>query len=128
ANFTATSGNFSAQFGAHYLQLELQPDALMMHGAAASGVALFSIPVSRRHDNGVPLAALDFYFGAVPTAAVSGPENFMSLPANLGLGVSLSPAGWLTVTPWFEASPSVDLDTRVSDLDFTAALRRNVDA
>src|SRR5688500_13927763 len=41
ANFSSTSGNFSAQFGAHYFQLKQQPEEPMMHGAAASGVALF---------------------------------------------------------------------------------------
>ena len=127
ANFTATSGNFSAQFGAYYLQLKLDPEELMMHGAAASGTALYSIPLTRRHDNGVPITALDIYLGAVPTAAISGPENFMSLPLAIGVGVSVSPTGWLTLTPWFEAAPSFNLDTTISDIDFTQALRDNLD-
>ncbi len=128
ANFTATSGNFSAQFGAHYIQLKLSPDKLMMHGAAANGTALFSLPLSDRHPNGVPITALNMYLGAVPTAAISGPENFMSVPVNVGVGVSISPVGWFTLTPWFEGAPSINLDTKISDLDFTVALRENIEA
>ncbi len=128
ANFTATSGNFSAQFGAHYLQLKLSPEKLMMHGAAANGTALFSIPMTDRHPNGVPITALALYLGATPTAAVSGPENFMSVPLNVGVGVSVSPVGWFTLTPWVEAAPSVNLDTKISELDFTVALRENIEA
>jgi hypothetical protein len=127
ANFTATSGNFSAQFGAHYLQLKRQPEDLMLHGAAASGTALFSLPLSKRHSNGVPVVALDLYFGGVPTAAVSGPENFLSVPLVLGVGLSLAPAGWITVTPWFEAAPSINLDTTISQLDFTVTVMERLD-
>lgn len=127
ANFTATTGNFSAQFGAHYLQLRVRPDDLMLHGAAASGTALFSVPLSRRHPNGVPVSALNFYIGAVPVAAVSGPENFLSVPLNLGVGYSYSPTPWLTLSPWFEAAPSLNLDTTISEFDFTTAVRGSLD-
>lgn len=126
ANFSSTSGNFSAQFGAHYFQLKLHPEDPMMHGAAASGVALFSWPLSKRHSNGVPKVALDFFFGAVPSAAVSGPENFMTLPLNMGLGVSWAPTRWLVLTPWFEAAPSGNLDTTVSELDFSSAVGNSI--
>ncbi|HEX2731118.1 MAG TPA: hypothetical protein VHM70_05920 [Polyangiaceae bacterium] len=128
ANFSSTSGNFSAQFGAHYLQLKLHPEDLMLHGAAASGIALFSWPLSRRRSNGVPKVALDFFFGAVPTAAVSGPENFLTVPVDLGFGLSMAPAPWITFTPWFEAAPSANLDTTVSELDFSSAVANRFNA
>jgi hypothetical protein len=127
ANFSSTSGNFSAQFGAHYFQLKLQQDDPMMHGAAASGVGLLSWPLSKRHSNGVPKLALDLFFGAVPSAAVSGPENFMTVPVNIGLGLSWAPARWLVLTPWFEAAPSGNLDTTVSELDFSSAVGNSID-
>src|SRR5690606_12827262 len=54
ANFTATSGNFSAQFGAHVLQLKEVEEGTTMYGAAATGAAVMSFPLARRFGTGVP--------------------------------------------------------------------------
>lgn len=113
ANFTSTSGNFSAQFGAHYLQIRENAGDTLMHGAAASGAGVFNIPLTSRFDNGVPLVSFNLYGGAVPTAAVSGARNFISLPITVGVGTTLSPLSWLSFTPWFEVAPSGTLDTRL---------------
>jgi hypothetical protein len=109
------------------LQLRERPEAPLLHGAAASGIALFSLPLAERHRNGLPKAAFNFYFGGAPTAAVSGPENFMSVPLNLGIGASFSPAPWVTLTPWFEAAPSANLDSTISELNFSEALQQRID-
>lgn len=113
ANFSATGGNFSAQFGAHYLQFRDIPGVALAHGAGAAGVGLFSIPLASRFANGVPKAALALYLGASPMAAVSGYRNFLTAPVVFGTGVSLAPASWVTLTPWIEASPSVNWDTYI---------------
>ncbi len=127
ANFTSTSGNFSAQFGAHYLQLKPDPDQLMLHGAAASGTGVFSIPLSSRFINGVPKATLNLYVGVVPMAAVSGPENFLTVPLAIGVGSSLAPTPWLVLSPWVEIAPNINLDTMISELDFTETIEARID-
>ncbi len=114
ANFTSTSGNFSAQFGAHYFQFRDIPEAPLAHGAGATGVGLFSLPVTRRYDNGLPVGAVILYLGATPAAMVSGPRNFLTAPLAVGTGFSYSPWSWLSLTPWFEVAPSADLDTYIS--------------
>jgi hypothetical protein len=119
ANFTSTSGNFSAQFGIHYLQIRETDSDTLLHGAAASGAGVFNIPLTDRFDNGVPFAAFNLYGGAVPTAAVSGPSNFISLPITIGIGTTLSPTPWLSFTPWFEVAPSGTLDTRLRQPDLS---------
>lgn len=120
ANFTSTSGNFSAQFGAHYVQLKDAPGVRLLHGAGASGVGLFSIPLTGRYDNGVPKVAWVLYGGAVPTAAISGPRNFLTVPVTLGTGFSFSPAPFLTITPWFEVAPGFNVDTYIAPFDLNA--------
>jgi len=111
ANFTSTSGKLSAQFGLHYVNYAPADGDSTAHGIGASGVALFVFPVAGRYADGVPKAALSFDLGAVPTAYISGQRNFMTLPLVLGFGVPLSPARQLTITPWFELAPAVNLDT-----------------
>jgi hypothetical protein len=111
ANFSSTGGNFSAQFGAHYVQLRDVPGVDVAHGAGAGGVGLFQIPLGDRFDNGVPRVSLPLYAGATPTVAVSGTRNFLSAPLVMGFGVSLAPAQFFTVTPFVEFAPSANLDT-----------------
>jgi hypothetical protein len=53
---------------------------------------------------------------------VSGERNFLSIPFVLGFGVPISPAKAITLTPWFEFSPGVNLDTvihpwKLEDID-----------
>jgi hypothetical protein len=114
ANFSSTSGNFSAQFGAHYVQIRDIPGVDLAHGAGAGGVGLFQIPVGDRFDNGVPRVSLPLYVGATPTVAVSGTRNFLTAPMVFGFGVSVAPAAFLTFTPFIEVSPSVNLDTFIN--------------
>ena len=117
ANFTSTTGKLSAQFGLHYVNYAPADGDSRAHGIGASGVALFVFPVAGRYDDGVPKAALSFDVGAVPTAYISGQRNFMTLPLVLGFGVPLSPARQVTITPWFEFAPSVNLDTTFHTAD-----------
>src|SRR5262249_26559855 len=119
ANFTSTTGKLSAQFGIHYLNFMPNGGDSKAHGVGASGTALFVFPVAGRYDDGVPKAALSFDLGAVPTAYVSGQRNFMTLPLVFGFGVPLSPARAITITPWYELAPSVNLDTVFHPADIT---------
>ncbi len=111
ANFTSTTGKLSAQFGLHYVNYKPTDGDSTAHGVGASGVAVFVFPVAGRYEDGVPKAALSFDVGSVPTAYISGARNFMTFPLVLGFGVPLSPARQVTITPWFELAPSVNLDT-----------------
>ncbi len=113
ANFTSTSGRLSAQFGIHYVNFREQDADARAHGVAGSGVAVLVFPVADRYDNGVPKVALALHLGGVPTAFISGERNFLTLPFVLGFGVPLSPAKFLTFTPWYELAVSVNLDTVV---------------
>lgn len=127
ANFTSTGGILSAQFGAHVLQLQESSDTKTMVGAAATGAAIWSIPLSQRFDNGVPRAALILYAGGAPNAAVSGKRNFLNVPIGIGLGSALSPASWISITPWFEAAPGLDLDTTIVEPDLSQYAPNNGD-
>ncbi len=119
ANFTSTTGKLSAQFGLHYVNYSPTDGDSKAHGVGASGVGLFVFPVAGRYEDGVPKAALSFDLGLVPTAYISGQRNFMTLPFVLGFGIPLSPARQLTLTPWFEMAPSVNLDTVFHTADIT---------
>ncbi|HEY2407922.1 MAG TPA: hypothetical protein VGI10_18065 [Polyangiaceae bacterium] len=119
ANFSSTTGKLSAQFGIHYLNFAPKNGDSKAHGVGASGTALFVIPVGGRYDDGVPKAALAFDIGVVPSAYISGQRNFLTLPLVLGFGIPLSPAPALTITPWYELSPSVNLDTYFHPADIT---------
>jgi hypothetical protein len=126
ANFASTSGNFAAQFGLHYLQVG--QDGKFLHGASLGGAGVFNIPLSKRFNNGVPLGALNIYAGAVPTAAASGPSNFISLPLTIGVGGTFSPTSWLSFTPWIEAAPSLSLETQIKQPDLNQLIPVQNDA
>lgn len=119
ANFSSTSGKLSSQFGMYYLALS-EPNASTSRGAAGSATAVFNLPVARRFDNGLPLAAIDFYVGSAPTALVSGERNYLTLPLVLGFGVPVTPVKALSIVPWFEFAPSFNLDTVIHPFEFTA--------
>src|SRR5690606_16236730 len=53
-----------------------------------------------------------------PTALVSGERNYLSIPLVFGLGVPLSPTKAITITPWGELSPGVNLDTTIRPFRF----------
>lgn len=119
ANFSNTTGILSAQFGIHYVNFAAKANDSTAHGVGASGVALFVLPVAARWDDGVPKAAVAFDIGSVPTVYVSGQRQYVTLPLVLGFGVPLSPAKAITLTPWFEASLSANLDTVFKTTDIT---------
>jgi len=118
ANFSSTSGKLSSQFGLHYLNFS-EANAPTAHGLSATATALFNLPVTSRFDNGLARAAIAFYVGAAPTALVSGERNFLSIPLVLGFGVPVSPAKAISITPWFEFSPGVNLDTVIHSFQLT---------
>lgn len=118
ANFSSTSGKLSAQFGIHYQNYDEAGDDPTQHGMSGSAVALFNFPVARRYENGLARAGVAFYVGAVPTALISGERNYLSIPFVLGFGVPISPARAVSITPWFEFSPGVNLDTVIKDFSF----------
>ncbi|HTQ08341.1 MAG TPA: hypothetical protein VMI54_31015 [Polyangiaceae bacterium] len=113
ANFSSTSGVLSAQFGLHYESYSPNHSDPTAQGLAGTAAAVFNLPLTSRLDNGLAKVALDFYVGAAPTALISGELNYLSFPAVLGAGVSTTPFKYLTLTPWFELSPGVNLDTEV---------------
>lgn len=113
ANFTSTTGRLSAQFGLHYVNFRQAGAESRAHGMGGSGVAVLVLPVTSRYDDGVPKAAFAMHFGGVPTAYISGERNFLTLPLVLGFGFPLSPARFLTFTPWYELALSANLDTIV---------------
>lgn len=118
ANFSSTGGRLSSQFGLYYLNFS-EASNPTAHGLAGSATAVFSLPVASRFDNGLPRAALGLYFGSAPTALISGERNYVTVPFVFGVGVPVSPARAVTITPWFELSPSVNLDTVIHPYDFT---------
>jgi hypothetical protein len=119
ANFSNTTGILSAQFGIHYVNFDAKANDSTAHGVGASGVALFVFPVAGRWADGVPKAAIAFDVGSVPTVYVSGQRQYVTLPLVFGFGVPLSPHKAITLTPWFEASFSANLDTVFKSTDIT---------
>jgi hypothetical protein len=117
ANFSATSGKLSAQFGFHYQNL-VEGEEATLHGLTGSGTAVFNLPLTRRFDNGLSLVALGMYVGAAPTILASGSRNFLSIPFLFGVGVPVTPVRALTITPWFELSPGFNLDTVIKSFEF----------
>lgn len=113
ANFTATNGNLSSQFGLHYLNVRPGTERPVLQGLGATAVAVFSNPIGERYENGVPRSALGVYVGAAPTVLVNGQTAFVSLPLVLGLGIPWAPSESVTITPWIEGSPGVNLDTQI---------------
>jgi hypothetical protein len=118
ANFSSTSGKLSSQFGLHYLNFS-EGDETTAHGLSATATALFNLPVASRFDNGLARAAIAFYVGSAPTALVSGQRNYLSIPIVLGVGVPISPARPISITPWFEFSPGANLDTVIHEFELS---------
>jgi hypothetical protein len=119
ANFSSTSGRLSAQFGLHYQSFTPSRDDPTAHGLSGTATAVIALPITSRLDNGLPTVALGLYFGAAPTALISGPLNYISIPAVLGVGLPVTPAKAVTFTPWFELSPGVNLDTEIHPFEFS---------
>jgi hypothetical protein len=117
ANFSATSGKLSAQFGFHYQNL-VEGGEATLHGLTGSGTAVFNLPLTRRFDNGLSMVALGMYVGTAPTILASGARNFLSIPFLIGVGVPVTPVKALSITPWFELSPGFNLDTVINSFEF----------
>jgi hypothetical protein len=115
ANFTATNGKLSSQFGLHYLNLRHDSGLAVMHGVGATATALFNIPTTDRFDDGTPKFAVGLYIGAAPSALLNERSSNMSIPFPVGIGLPWAPAKAVYIAPWFEASPGVHLDTRIRD-------------
>jgi hypothetical protein len=113
ANFTSTTGRLSAQFGIHYVNFKQADADVRAHGIAGSGVAVLEFPVAGRYEDGVPKMAVALHLGSVPTAFISGERNFLTVPFVLGFGLPMSPAPFLTFTPWYELAISANVDTIV---------------
>ena len=113
ANFTATNGNLSSQFGIHYLNVRPGSGDAVRQGLGATAVALFSNPVGERYDSGIPKAAVAIYVGTAPTTLISSESASVSVPLLLGIGTPWSPSEAVTITPWIEGSPGLNLDTRI---------------
>jgi hypothetical protein len=127
ANFSSTSGILSAQFGAHYVTYGDDTTPSGARGFSAGGVALISLPLSSRSSEGIPGSTFAFYLGGVPTALFSGQRNFISVPLVLGVGVPLSPASAVTITPWAELSPGLNFDTRIQAVSTSDAIQSAMD-
>lgn len=127
ANFSSTSGILSAQFGVHYVTFEQDAAAPLARGVSAGGVALISLPLASRFDNGVPKSSFAFYIGGVPTAMFSGRLNFISVPLVLGVGLPFSPSPYVTFRPWVELSPGLNFDTRIDEVPASAAIQAAMD-
>jgi hypothetical protein len=127
ANFSSTSGILSAQFGVHYVTYEDTDSSPTARGVSAGGVALISVPMSERFENGVARSSFAFYLGGVPTALFSGQLNFISVPLVLGLGFPFSPADSLTFSPWVELSPGLNFDTRIQQVSTDSAIQSALD-
>jgi hypothetical protein len=127
ANFSSTSGILSAQFGVHYVTYEDTDTSPTARGVSAGGVALISVPLSERFENGVAGSSFAFYLGGVPTALFSGQLNFISVPLVLGLGLPFSPADSLTFSPWVELSPGLNFDTRIQQVSTDSAIQSALD-
>lgn len=120
ANFSATSGLVSAQFGLHYVNFA-QRDLATAHGLAATATAVFNLPLMRRGADGLPLLALDPFIGAAPTGLVSGSLNYVTIPIVLGFGMPVTPAKFISLTPWVEVSPAVNFDPEFKPYQLSAA-------
>ena len=127
ANFSSTNGVLSAQFGVHYMTFTSDASAPVARGVSASGVALISLPLASRYENGVPRSSFAFYIGGVPTAMFSGQLNFISVPLVLGVGLPISPSPVVTFRPWVELSPGLNFDTRIDAVSTEAAIQAAMD-
>jgi hypothetical protein len=127
ANFSSTNGILSAQFGVHYVTYKDSDTAPTARGVSAGGVALISLPLAERFENGVPRSSFAFYIGGVPTALFSGQLNFISVPLVLGVGLPFSPSPWVTFRPWVELSPGLNFDTHIQAIVTAEAVASAMD-
>jgi hypothetical protein len=111
ANFTSTTGKLSSQFGLHYLNYRPDPDTALAHGIGGTALAVYGVPVASRYDNGLPKAAFTFFLGAAPTVLSGSQISYMTFAVPLGLALPMSPSRHVSITPWVELAPSVNVDS-----------------
>jgi hypothetical protein len=118
ANFTSTTGRLSAQFGMHYVGYQGTEDGdKAVHGISGTAVAVYGIPVAGRHDNGLARAAFSFYFGGAPAALFNDGRNYVTIPLTVGLGLPFSPVRHVSIVPWLELAPSINVDTEFREVE-----------
>jgi hypothetical protein len=82
-------------------------------------LAQWAFPMTDRFENGLPKASFNVFFGAAPAALINGQYNFVTIPLVLGIGIPLSPVKYISIVPWVEFAPSLNLDTRVKPFEGT---------
>lgn len=123
ANFSSSGGLLSAQMSLHYLTFqEGDADAPLAEGGSIGITALLHLPFEARPSGELPTTALDIYVGGMPTGLVGGTRGYLSLPIALGAGLPWSPSSYLSVTPWFELSRSLNLDPRLQAINTSDAV------
>lgn len=128
SNFSAKQGNLSAQFKISYLNYQTDDMGSASHGLSGSAIALFAIPFGTNYDNGLRKMALNFYFGAAPSALISGLDNHLTIPLVLGIGFAFSPIRYLSIIPWLEASAGLTASTIFNGFDEDTGDDTDVDA
>lgn len=116
-NFSSTSGKLSSQFGLQYLNYAETSDTDSSNGIGGTVLAQWAIPMTDRFENGLPKASFNIFFGAAPAALINGQYNFVTIPLVLGIGIPLSPVKYISIVPWVEFAPSLNLDTRVKPFE-----------
>ena len=79
----------------------------------------FVLNVIAKGDNGLAYAATALYTGMVPTVMSNGSLSYVTIPLVVGAGLPISPASFLTITPWAEVSPSLNVDAFVDTQKLT---------
>jgi hypothetical protein len=124
-NFSSTSGKLSSQFGLHYLNYAPTDKDDSANGVGGSVLAMWAIPAGSRFANGLPKFSFNIFFGASPAVLISGNQNFVTIPLNLGVGLPFSPVKYVSIVPWIELAPSLNLDTKIKE--FSGSLADYVD-
>jgi len=112
-NFSSTTGRLSSQFGVQYLNYAASEQSGSTNGIGGSVIAQWAVPALGRYDNGLPKVSFNFFFGAAPAALINGQYNYVTIPLVLGLGLPMSPVRHLSIVPWVEFAPSLNLDTKI---------------
>jgi hypothetical protein len=118
-NFSSTSGRLSSQFGLHYLNYAETDKDDSTNGIGGTVLAQFAIPATARYENGLPKVSFNFFFGATPAALINGQINYVTIPLVLGIGLPLSPVKQISIVPWVEFAPSLNLDTKIKPFEGT---------
>jgi hypothetical protein len=122
ANFTSTTGKLSSQFGLHYLNYRPDEDAALSHGIGGTAMAVYGVPVASRYDNGLPKAAFTFFFGGAPAVLSGQQHSYMTIAIPLGFALPLSPSRHVSIVPWAELAPSVNVDSVIGPYEVDESL------